>query len=552
LSPNGRAHRHRDGIALLRSAPVSHRRLPTFISDLFVERRAIDALIAGSLALFAAGLDPRVWSASQPSVQAAIRARPELEAVILLGSVAGAVALLAGGAIGDTIRASPVVLGGLAVAAICNALSLVLPDGLLLVGTRVVSAIATSIVIPVAVASVATAYRGVTRATAIGLAYAAYGAAMAIAPPLLFIVPGVRWPAFAVAIAATLLAIAVGRSRIPDLPRPLALERPYVVSTALWGSGVVIILTGLVWFSAPLLDPVRLGLMGAGALALVASAAWEARRRRLQRHVLSVRFERRAVAVAVFVGIVLGAAQTVPLLQAPLYFQLVLRYGPLLAVAAVGPLFAALIVAGPIAGYLLTRFTPRTLVGVGVLAVGVGNLVVAVLATPGASYLGFVVPFVLVGAGFVVATTVRTAIIFASMPRGLPATAAALNEASITVGTRLGIVAVTAIVAQVALLTYAASLAGQPQDQIDTAVAAFRDLLTAIGTPSFSALASAIQAQDVSAYVDAYTTGIRAALLGGGVVAVVAGIAAWIILGRRDPLVTVWDLRDERSPSPGP
>jgi hypothetical protein len=138
------------------------------------------------------------------------------------------------------------------------------------------------------------------------------------------------------------------------------------------------------------------------------------------------------------------------------------------------------------------------------------------------------------------------------MPRGLPATAAALNEASITVGTRLGIVAVTAIVAQVALLTYAASLAGQPQDQIDTAVAAFRDLLTAIGTPSFSALASAIQAQDVSAYVDAYTTGIRAALLGGGVVAVVAGIAAWIILGRRDPLVTVWDLRDERSPSPGP
>ena len=41
----------------------------------------------------------------------------------------------------------------------------------------------------------------------------------------------------------------------------------------------------------------------------------------------------------------------------------------------------------------------------------------------------------------------RTAIIFASVPRGLPATAAALNEASLAVGNRIGIVLVTAIVA---------------------------------------------------------------------------------------------------------
>jgi hypothetical protein len=57
----------------------------------------------------------------------------------------------------------------------------------------------------------------------------------------------------------------------------------------------------------------------------------------------------------------------------------------------------------------------------------------------------------LIGAGFVVATTVRTAIIFASVPDGLPATAAALNESSVAVGSRIGTVVFTALVAQVAL-----------------------------------------------------------------------------------------------------
>ena len=64
------------------------------------------------------------------------------------------------------------------------------------------------------------------------------------------------------------------------------------------------------------------------------------------------------------------------------------------------------------------------------------------------SYVLFVLPLVLIGAGFVIATTVRTAIIFASVPRGLPATAAAMNEASIA-GRHPGCdLLVTAIVAR--------------------------------------------------------------------------------------------------------
>ena len=281
-------------------------------------------------------------------------------------------------------------------------------------------------------------------------------------------------------------------------------------------------------------------------------------RRRRQSRLPAAEIERRPIAIAIFVGVVIAVAQTVPMLQLPLFFQLVLRYGPLWGIVAVAPLFAALVIAGPVAGLLLARVSPRTLVGAGVVAVGAGNLAMAFLIRPGAGYPGFILPCLLIGAGFVIATTVRTAIIFASVPRGLPATAAAVNEASIAIGSRIGVVLVTALVAQFAQAAYTDSVAGQAGAA--ASIEAFRDMLTAIGTPAFHEIAGAISTVDMAPYLEAYAAGIRVAFVFGGVIAVVAGVIAWLTLGRQDPLMTVWDHRDERgvvatealAVSPGP
>ena len=198
------------------------------------------------------------------------------------------------------------------------------------------------------------------------------------------------------------------------------------------------------------------------------------------------------MAIAIFVGVVIAVSQTAAMLELPLFFHLILGYGPVVAMIALTPLFAALVLAGPAAGFLISRISPRWLVGGGVLAVGVGNLLLALITTDSAPYPGFVVPCLLIGAGFVVATTVRTAIIFASVPRGLPATAAALNEASISVGMRIGIVLVTTLVTEVALSTYTASVASLPTAEATQAIAAFRELLVAIGTPAFNEIATAV------------------------------------------------------------
>ena len=148
----------------------------------------------------------------------------------------------------------------------------------------------------------------------------------------------------------------------------------------------------------------------------------------------AARIIRRRVAVALFVGVTIAVSETAAVLNLPLYFHLVLRYEPWLAAVAVAPLAGALLLAAPSPGCSPKWVPPRWLVGFGVIFVGIGNLVLAAVATQSASYLAFILPCLLVGAGFVVATTVRTAIIFASVPDGLPASAAALNESSISLG----------------------------------------------------------------------------------------------------------------------
>jgi MFS transporter, DHA2 family, multidrug resistance protein len=523
--------------------------IPEFIATLFEEPAARNGLLAGAAALFAAALDPKVWGPTLPTVQSAIRDRPNLEAIALLAMVGGSALMLVGGAVGDSARARPIIVGGLVAVLIASIVALAVPDGPIFVASRVLGHAGSSFVIPAALAMVATSYQGISRATAIGIAYGAYGAAGAGAPILLQLIPGVRAPAFLVAIAATAAALWFVRRRIRDIDRPSMPERPYVVGTALWAFGIITASVGLIWFNAGWSHPLRLALIGGGLGVLGLAVLHD--RRRMRASAGEVRIDRRPVAVAIIVGVVLGIGQTAAFLQLPLYFRLVLGYGPIIAVVALAPLILALVLAGPIAGALLKRSSPRSLIGLGAIVVGLANLGLILVTTTSAGYLAFIIPLFLIGAGFVVATTVRTAVIFASVPRGLPATAAALNETSITVGSRIGIVFVTAIVAQTALDAYAASVAGLSAADAERAIAMFRDALVAVGTPAFNQVIATVSAADIAPYVEAYASGVHAALAFCGLVALLGGAISWGLLGRREALQTVYDHHDERASAAG-
>ncbi len=288
-------------------------------------------------------------------------------------------------------------------------------------------------------------------------------------------------------------------------------------------------------------NPIRLLTIGVGVAAFVLAFALDRRTRHRAR---SMDIDRRAVVVVLAAGVFIGLAQAVPLTVLPVFFRAALGLGPLVAAAALAPFVVALLVAGPAAGWLLPRWSPRILISGGLIVLGLGDLGFAFVAGRGVSYVFFILPFVLVGVGFVIATTVRTAVIFASVPRGLPASAAALNEASLSFGTKIGIILAAALLAQVTVAAYAASL--PPGVDVETALAPLRELLAALGTPSFPTMVANVDPGSIDAYADAYVEGIRVVHLAAGVVAIVAGLAVGIAMGHRDPLRTVWDHRDER------
>ena len=515
-------------------------RLPSFVADLVGDPTARGALLAGSVALVAAAMDPQIWTPTLPSIQEAIRENPQFEVLVLLASIGASGLILVGGAVGDLSRARQVILGGLVVELLASGVTLLAPAGPIFLASRLVGHAGAAFVIPVSIALVATSYRGPVRATAIGVAYGAYGAGGAAASIALRVVPGEQWPAMVAAIVACAIAVGLAWSRTLELRRPSQAERPLVVGVAMWAFGIIVFTVGVTWIGGGLDNPLRWAMIIGGPVLVIGYQG-------LSRTASPAQFIRRRVAVALFVGVTIAISETAAVLNLPLYFHLVLRYEPLLAAAAVIPLTGALLLAGPVAGVLLKRVAPRWLVGGGVIFVGIGNLVLAAVATQSASYVALVLPCLLIGAGFVVATTVRTAIIFASLPDGLPASAAALNESSISLGRRIGVVLVSAFVAQVAMSTYSASVAGLPPADATAAIAAFRSVLVAVGTPSFAEVATIITSADIRPYLDAYAAGLNAAFVLCGFVGVIGGVVALLAFGRADPLRTKWEYQGERA-----
>jgi hypothetical protein len=212
----------------------------------------------------------------------------------------------------------------------------------------------------------------------------------------------------------------------------------------------------------------------------------------------------------------------------------------------------------------------------GTLALGAANLAVAVIlaAIVGfirdfyavnpdearvdiglANYALFIIPLALIGAGFVLATTVRTAIVFASTPRGLPGSAAAINEASVSLGSRIGIVVATAVLAPVAIESARAIAEARRPEQAAELVEEFRVALLSLGTPRFKEILEAVSLDALpaksAAYAVAYTDGVVVALLASGVVGVAGALLAWLLIGRRDPIQTVFDMQEERERNDG-
>ena len=151
---------------------MSRIKLPEFIHEVIDDPRQRGILIAGTLAMLAVGLVPRVLSPGLPNAQEAIRVEPQLQNLFLLLAFASTATILVGGLVSDLVRRRWILTVGLAVVIGASLVAIVAQRESVFYAANFVGVAASGVVLAYAIGSVAVAYEGIPRATALGFVYA--------------------------------------------------------------------------------------------------------------------------------------------------------------------------------------------------------------------------------------------------------------------------------------------------------------------------------------------------------------------------------------------
>jgi MFS family permease len=504
-------------------------------------------LVLACIALVAVGLDPHLLDPGSAPIRAALRTNPDLQTIAIVGLLVQVAFLVAGGYLADTRAGTSIVRSGFIGLIVASALELAnSTDTRVVIAARLLAWASVGAIIPFAIASIARAFRGERRASALGLAFAVSGIAGTAAGILSALLgsPGRPWPTMVACAVVSAIAFLAWRSFPSTLPSKALDHRVHVLGFATGTIGAVAVILGLVDIGDP--NPVvRLMLVVGGLCGLLATFAI---RHRLAR-AGNLDVDARAVLLALVIGAATGFAAAVPLLHLPLFFELIQGASPLLALLAVVPYVLTLVVVGGRMDALLARARPRVLVVGGLLSIAVADLALGLLVGRATAYVWFILPMMAVAAGSVASNAVRTALIFASVRSDLRASAAAMNEVSGSIGTRVGQIIATLLMTRVAIGAFAGSTPGLSSDALDEVVRPFRELIDSIGLPEFAQRIGLVDPETFGAYSEAAIAGIRVSLFGAVIVALIGAVLASRLPDTLDPLRTTWDLADERGRS---
>ena len=168
---------------------MSRIKIPEFIHEVIDDPRQRGILIAGSVAMFAVGLVPRVLTPGLPNAQEALRTQPDLQNLFLLLAFASTATIIIGGLVSDLFRRRSLLIGALMVVVAASAVNIVVPQGAIFIGANAIAIAATGVVLAYSIGTVAVTYSGVARATALGFVYGAFGAGAAASPAVLTLFP---------------------------------------------------------------------------------------------------------------------------------------------------------------------------------------------------------------------------------------------------------------------------------------------------------------------------------------------------------------------------
>jgi EmrB/QacA subfamily drug resistance transporter len=358
------------------------------------QRLTLVATILGSTVVF---LDATVVNVALPAIGDDLGAGLAGQQWVLESYMLALVALiLVGGSLGDQFGRRRLYVIGLLAFGASSALCAVAPSEEFLIGARALQGIAGALLVPGSLAIVAATFEGEERGRAIGTWTAWTGIATVFGPAGGGALIGiVSWRAiFAVnlpliAVTIHLVLTAVSESRDPDAHRGIDWVGIVLSAAGLGGPVFALIEQPRRGWE----DPVVWVPLVAGALCFAAFLLYEARARHPMLDLSLFRIRNFAVANLTTLSVYAGLSGG--MLFVALYLQQVVGYSALEAGLATTPISILLFVLSPRFGRLASGTGPRLPMTVGPLTAGAGMLLMLRVG-PGASYLGDVLPAVLV------------------------------------------------------------------------------------------------------------------------------------------------------------
>ncbi|MGY1841548.1 MULTISPECIES: MFS transporter [unclassified Modestobacter] len=450
----------------------------------------------------------------------------QLQWVVDVYALALAALVLGAGSLADVFGRRRLYLIGLVVFAVASLACGLAPDAGLLLVARGVQGIGGAIMFATTIALINTSYEGGDRGTAFGIWGAVVGASAALGPILGGALTELSWRwIFYVNLPVCVLAVwltltAVREARQPGAPRP---DVPGIALFTLGAAGVVF---GLVRAAAEGWgEPASWGPIVAGLLVV---AAWVVLELRRPAPMLDVRLFRSRSFTGIMIGaMVLNGAAFAALVFTSLWLQSIGGLSPLQAGFVFIPLSALSFGVAAGAGRHLQTRPPRWVLGGGLLLVGAGSLLMA-MVDGDSTWRVLVAGLAVLGAGVGMANPTLASAALAAVPRERSGMASGAVNTSRQLGFALGVALLGSVFAARATAqlraagvpdpagTASALSAGQAGELVGSAPAGARaDLADLLGT--------------------AYAAGLRDVFLACGAAGLIGGVLVLLLVRAAAP-----------------
>jgi len=426
-------------------------------------------LIVLSLSLILIGLDNTILNVALPTLVREIDAtNAQLQWIVDSYVLVFAGLLLTAGSLGDRFGRKGALNLGLVIFLGGALYASTTDDATQLIVGRAVMGIGGAFIMPSTLSILTNMFPPHERGRAIGIWAGMAGIGIPLGPLVGgWLLEHFAWGSiFLVNIPVVLVALVGGWFLLPTSRDPQA-PRVDIVGALLSIAGLAVLIYGLI--EAPLKgwgSPETLLALGGGVAILVAFAAWESR---VSEPMLNLRFFRNPRFSAANAAITLTFfALFGAMFSLTQYLQFVLGYTALEAGIRMLPMALGMMIGAPASARIVERVGSRVVVAGG-LSLVTGALLLMTRLQPDTSYLGFLVPLLILATGMGLTMAPATEAIMGAIPRSKAGVGSAMNDTTRQVGGALGVATIGSLMSSTYRANVESGLTSLPADLVERA-----------------------------------------------------------------------------------